>query len=156
QICRVNGIQLLGFYSNQKQIHVGSILESTDKQFVSASEKSTWNGKQDTLLRPVSSHWWEDRTPRIANDGVMEVGKYLDFHSTNGGTTDYDQRLEADATGLKVGGQYLVKNNDSRLTDARTPTSHTHDDRYYTETESDARFRRYRHARILTSTTTMY
>lgn len=30
--------------------------------------------------------------------------------------------------------------NDSRLSDARTPLAHTHDDRYYTETESDARY----------------
>jgi len=30
-----------------------------------------------------------------------------------------------------------VTNADSRLSDARTPTTHTHDDRYYTETEMD-------------------
>lgn len=29
----------------------------------------------------------------------------------------------------------VVMGNDTRLTDARTPTSHTHDDRYYTESE---------------------
>lgn len=29
--------------------------------------------------------------------------------------------------------------NDSRLINARAPTAHTHDDRYYTETEVDAR-----------------
>ncbi|MBM1978246.1 hypothetical protein JQW35_13060 [Sulfitobacter pseudonitzschiae] len=29
----------------------------------------------------------------------------------------------------------VVKGNDSRLTDARAPTSHNHDDRYYTESE---------------------
>ena len=30
-----------------------------------------------------------------------------------------------------------VANTDPRLTDARTPTAHTHDDRYYTETETN-------------------
>lgn len=30
-----------------------------------------------------------------------------------------------------------VKTTDSRLSDARTPTAHTHDDRYYTESEID-------------------
>lgn len=30
--------------------------------------------------------------------------------------------------------------NDSRLSDARTPKSHTHDDRYYTESEVDSKF----------------
>ncbi len=33
-----------------------------------------------------------------------------------------------------------VATTDPRLSDARTPTAHTHDDRYYTETESDARY----------------
>lgn len=31
----------------------------------------------------------------------------------------------------------FVSDDDSRLSDARTPISHTHDDRYYTETEID-------------------
>lgn len=36
-----------------------------------------------------------------------------------------------------AGATEVVMGNDSRLTDARTPTAHTHDDRYYTETEID-------------------
>lgn len=39
--------------------------------------------------------------------------------------------LQNDGDGTNV----FVKNNDSRLSDARTPTVHNHDDRYYTETE---------------------
>jgi len=41
---------------------------------------------------------------------------------------------------IQVLGQTVVLNNDSRLSDARTPTSHTHDDRYYTESEANSRF----------------
>lgn len=33
----------------------------------------------------------------------------------------------------------LVRADDARLSDARTPTTHTHDDRYYTEAEVDTR-----------------
>lgn len=33
--------------------------------------------------------------PFVRNDGVMEVGRYFDMHSTNAGTTDYDVRLDA-------------------------------------------------------------
>ncbi len=33
-----------------------------------------------------------------------------------------------------------VATTDPRLSDARTPLTHTHDDRYYTETEADARY----------------
>lgn len=34
----------------------------------------------------------------------------------------------------------VVEGDDERLSDSRPPTTHTHDDRYYTETESDAKF----------------
>lgn len=33
------------------------------------------------------------RIPQISGDGVMEIGRYLDFHSANS-TTDYDGRIE--------------------------------------------------------------
>ena len=33
-------------------------------------------------------------------DGVMEIGRYIDFHSTAAGTTDYDIRLDASSTSL--------------------------------------------------------
>jgi hypothetical protein len=33
--------------------------------------------------------------PFVKSDGVMEVGRYFDMHSTNTGTSDYDVRLEA-------------------------------------------------------------
>lgn len=41
-----------------------------------------------------------------------------------------------DATDAALDGK--VDSTDSRLTDSRTPTEHTHDDRYYTEAEVDA------------------
>ncbi|MES2995904.1 MAG: hypothetical protein V4733_03750 [Verrucomicrobiota bacterium] len=44
--------------------------------------------------------------------------------------------LNVPATGDATSGQ-VVKGSDTRLADARTPTAHTHDDRYYTETEND-------------------
>jgi hypothetical protein len=31
----------------------------------------------------------------------------------------------------------VCQGNDARLSDSRTPIAHTHDDRYYTEAESD-------------------
>lgn len=42
--------------------------------------------------------------PVVATDGVMEVGKFLDFHA--GGTGDYDVRLEAKAGELNVWGNF--------------------------------------------------
>lgn len=45
--------------------------------------------------------------------------------------------LDVPATGDAATGE-VVKGDDSRLSDARTPTTHDHDDRYYTAAEVDA------------------
>lgn len=45
-----------------------------------------------------------DAIPLIGANGVMEVGKYIDFHTTNNSTSDYDVRITADASGLTLGG----------------------------------------------------
>ena len=47
-----------------------------------------------SITSPVSGNWWNDGYTKVATDGVVEVGRYLDFHSTNAGTTDFDTRLE--------------------------------------------------------------
>lgn len=46
---------------------------------------------------------------------------------------------QADVTGLETALAGKVDEDDPRLTDARTPLPHTHDDRYYTEAEVDAK-----------------
>lgn len=43
---------------------------------------------------PGSGSWFKG-VPLIGTDGVMEVGRYFDMHSTNTGTTDWDVRLDA-------------------------------------------------------------
>ena len=42
--------------------------------------------------------------PSIRNDGVMEVGKYIDFHATSDDTSDYAARITAETTGLTISG----------------------------------------------------
>lgn len=37
--------------------------------------------------------------PRVGNDGVIEVGRYIDWHATNGGGADYTARFEAQDNG---------------------------------------------------------
>ena len=54
---------------------------------------------------PVNGDWWNGGFVKVGADGVMEVGKYLDFHtSDSGGNTDYDLRVTASAGALTVGG----------------------------------------------------
>ena len=60
-------------------------------------------GKITACNKAVSGNWW-DALISIDADGVMEVGKYLDFHTTSTGTSDYDYRLEASTDNLRGGG----------------------------------------------------
>ena len=52
---------------------------------------------------PSNGAWWS-AVPQILQDGVMEIGKYIDFHTTSNGTTDYDVRITAATTGLTISG----------------------------------------------------
>lgn len=50
-------------------------------------------------LRPTSTGGNYGTVPLVNTDGVMEVGKYIDWHATNGGTEDYSSRWEAETNG---------------------------------------------------------
>lgn len=67
--------------------------------------------------------------PIVKSDGVMEVGKFIDFHLTSGSTADYEPRLEAiDPNNLVINGNkiwhagnnpaYLNVNGYQRLSDS--------------------------------------
>jgi len=52
------------------------------------------------LPTPNSGQWWPDSSasklvPKIKDDGVMEIGRYIDFHTTKNTQTDYDIRFDA-------------------------------------------------------------
>lgn len=50
------------------------------------------------LPSPSSENWFKGFT-KVNTDGVMEVGKYIDFHNTNDTTDDYNTRLECNNSG---------------------------------------------------------
>ena len=51
------------------------------------------NGSNVTV--PKSGNWWNGGLMSVNGDGVMEAGKYLDFHNTNTTTNDYSTRLQS-------------------------------------------------------------
>ena len=46
---------------------------------------------------PASGSWFKG-IPTVTSAGVMEIGKYIDFHNAADGTTDYDVRLQCNGT----------------------------------------------------------
>ena len=62
-------------------------------------------GYLTSIPYPVNGNWWNGGVVIVGGDGVMEVGKYLDFHTSNtGGNVDYDLRVTASPNALAVGG----------------------------------------------------
>ena len=56
-----------------------------------------------SLERPVSGNWFRG-TPSVSGDGVMEIGKYIDFHSSNSETADFSVRLTTNGSMLTSSG----------------------------------------------------
>ena len=61
---------------------------------------------------PTQGNWFSGGFPRVGTNGVMEVGKYIDFHHANNGTEDYSVRLCVDANNKNT---VYLPNNDGRL-----------------------------------------
>ena len=56
-----------------------------------------------SLERPVSGNWFKG-TPSVSGDGVMEIGKYIDFHDSNSTTADFSVRLTTNGSMLTSSG----------------------------------------------------
>ena len=57
----------------------------------------------------TAQHWGKNAT--IGSDGVLEVGKYIDFHQSTNGTADYEPRIWAAGNSLEIGGALKVHGN---------------------------------------------
>jgi hypothetical protein len=76
---------------------------------------------------PTSGAWF-NALPVIGADGVMEIGRYIDFHSTDTTTSDYSVRIDAgtDSQGNTLylpdlAGQVVIHTNDTAEGSASLP-----------------------------------
>ena len=76
------------------------IVEITNTSELKLSGKKVFH--EGNSKGPTSGNWFSGGFPRVATDGVMEVGKYIDFHNANNGTEDYSVRLCVDANNQNV------------------------------------------------------
>lgn len=72
------------------------------------------------LPRPVSGDWWNSGAIVVGNDGVMEVGKYMDWHETDAGTSDYDYRMYVTSGRMYMSGDLELDGGDLYLNDGNT------------------------------------
>ena len=102
---------------------------------ISATGAATFSGTVNglTLAPSAFGNRW-GVTAEVASNGVMEVGRYIDFHFTDGDTSDYGARLDYDGTnivstnsfymgsGIYLGGSVAANLLDDYETGTWTPT----------------------------------
>ena len=61
-----------------------------------SSDRPTYlnNGVITQCNTPASGNWFRG-VPYVSSGGVMEIGRYIDFHPTNANTSDYTKRIDA-------------------------------------------------------------
>jgi hypothetical protein len=59
-------------------------------------------------LPGLASGNWYGGIPYVGNDGVMEIGRYLDFHESDAGVTDYETRLSSNSGHLTCSGALIA------------------------------------------------
>lgn len=79
---------------------------------------------------PKSGDWFSGGMPIVNTDGVMEVGKYIDFHNTDASTNDYDVRLQANTSTpciitLPTAAGTLARTNDNVASATKLQTPRT-------------------------------
>lgn len=98
------------------------------------SGSASFNGSANITINasvakpPKSGDWFSGGIPIVNTDGVMEIGKYIDFHNTDTSTNDYDVRLQANTSTpcvitLPSGAGTLARTSDNITGNAATATS---------------------------------
>lgn len=73
---------------------------------------SSYNGRvYHTGWSPKSGAWWSGGAVVVGTDGVMEIGKYIDFHDSNTTTADYSARLSCSGSTITSSGSFTASGN---------------------------------------------
>ncbi|WP_300857165.1 DUF859 family phage minor structural protein [uncultured Clostridium sp.] len=83
------------FFKNNKS---GGYLQFYDDKTLRIDGVIVGEAKYPVMDRNTSK--WHTRLAPVMSDGVMEVGRYIDFHKDNVSSVDYNVRLDATGTNL--------------------------------------------------------
>lgn len=78
-----------GLMSASDKAKLDGIASGANKYTLPAASTSAIGGVKTN----GSGKWWNGGVPTVGTDGVMEVGKYTDYHYTNAMTADYSVRV---------------------------------------------------------------
>lgn len=78
---------------NSKGYATTSAIPTKTSQLTNNSGYLTSSNVNDYVRRPSAGNNWNNSFVCIPSDGICEMGKYIDFHATNGDSKDYDTRI---------------------------------------------------------------
>lgn len=83
---------------------------ATDDHTHPASDITSGTFNVNRYLKPTSGDWWNNGVGIVGTDGVMEIGRYIDFHHSDATTADYSVRLDCESANVLnvVGGSLEV------------------------------------------------
>ena len=95
------------------------------------------------LPTPVSGDWWNGGAAVVGTDGVMEIGKYIDFHDSDTETSDFSYRMTASDTNMTFSGGVAITGNLTGVTDLYVADQiiHTGDTNTYTQFHANDQWR---------------
>lgn len=113
-------------YDHSQAAHAPSNAQKNSditKAEIEAKLTGTISTHSHSITAPISGDWFNNGYTKVSTDGVMEVGKYIDFHNTDTTTNDYDVRLQCNYTSSSSTGVTITLPS---TTGTLALTSHTH------------------------------
>lgn len=99
----------------------GDVTGSTT-QSVDGTGNITWS-IATTVRQPAVGNWFNNGHPLVGTDGVMEIGKYIDFHNSSSTTSDYTARITNTGNHLYASGRWYVNSNQRVFADDYHPNA---------------------------------
>ena len=90
---------------------------------LNASNLSSGTISTNRINQPTSANWWSGGIPIVATDGVMEIGKYIDFHNADTSTADYTARITNSGDHLYATGRLYVNSTQRVFADDYHPNA---------------------------------
>ena len=111
------------YYNGNWSSWVDLTADTNDNTTYTAGDGLTLTGTDFDINKSSSGDWWGDKVVHIPADGVIEVAKYLDWHSTDAGTSDYDYRMTAGVNSMTFSNELLVQGDSKTNSNFRVESS---------------------------------
>ena len=111
------------YYNGTWSSWVDLTADTNDNTTYTAGDGLTLTGTDFDINKGSSGDWWGDKVVHIPADGVIEVAKYLDWHSTDAGTSDFDYRMTAGVNSMTFSNELLVQGDSKTNSTFRVESS---------------------------------